>query len=161
MDLLVNLYELKFENQKIIDGIKYLKILPTNFELLIEFIRDNFADTNWASEVKVSLYKTNPTCFIATYNNEIVGFAAYDATAKGFFGPTGVKETFRGKNIGANLLMNTLEAMYFDGYGYAIIGGAGNGKAKAFYQKVCNATVIQSDNSVYDRHIKHTERGNK
>ena len=38
------------------------------------------------------------------------------------------------------LLIRCLEAMYEMGYAYAIIGGVG--EARAFYEKVCAATVI-------------------
>ena len=31
-----------------------------------------------------------PKCFIATENGKLIGFACYDATAKGFFGPIGI-----------------------------------------------------------------------
>ena len=53
---------------------------------------------------------------------EIVGFACYDATCMNFFGPTGVKESERGKGVGKALLLAALHAMKEQGYAYAIIG---------------------------------------
>lgn len=70
----------------------------------------------------------------------MLGFACYDATVKGFFGPTGVEKTERGKGIGAALLMLCLYAMKEEGYGYGIIGSAG---PVDFYKKICGATVIE------------------
>ena len=79
--------------------------------------------------------------FIATKNEtkEMLGFACYDATAKGFFGPTGVLEAARGTGIGSALLMASLHAMRDEGYGYAIIGGVGPAE---FYEKICGAVKI-------------------
>ncbi len=80
-------------------------------------------------------------------DGEIVGFAAYECSRRGFFGPTGVREDLRGNGAGASLLMRCLEAMREMGYGYAIIGGVGPAE---FYEKVCGATVIEgSDPGVY------------
>ena len=47
-------------------------------------------------------------------------------TAKAFFGPTGVDETYRGKGIGKALLLVCLHDMYAQGYAYGIIGDAGS-----------------------------------
>jgi predicted N-acetyltransferase YhbS len=77
----------------------------------------------------------------------IVGFAVYDASRRGFFGPTGVLEDMRRSAIGAVLLFRCLESMREAGYAYAIIGGVGPAE---FYEKVCGATIIPgSDRSVY------------
>jgi predicted N-acetyltransferase YhbS len=62
---------------------------------------------------------------IAVRNQQILGFACYDGTAKGFFGPTGVDEAERGQGLGEALLMATLHAMSGAGYAYAIIGDPG------------------------------------
>lgn len=72
---------------------------------------------------------------------EMLGFACYDATAKGFFGPTGVSKDARKQGIGKALLYACLNAMREEGYGYAIIGWAG---PVAYYQKTCNATIIEN-----------------
>ena len=73
-------------------------------------------------------------------DKEILGFACYDTTCRDFFGPTGVDESLRGKGAGAALLLACLHDMAAQGYGYAVIGGAG---PVAFYEKVCGATVIE------------------
>ena len=65
------------------------------------------------------------TAFIATKGQELLGFACYDTSAKGFFGPTGVHETARGQGIGEALLIVTLKAMREAGYAYAVIGDPG------------------------------------
>lgn len=150
MDYIVNLYEIDFE---VCDSnYKVVRALSPNSDKIIEFIKENFNE-GWASEAKAALYQNNPTCFIAVDNSEIIGFACYDATAKGFFGPTGVKESYRGKGVGKALFMETLKAMKNDGYGYTIIGWA-NDRAVKFYQKNANAMPLNNTKSVYDRLIK-------
>lgn len=94
-------------------------------------------------------------CFIATKKGKLLGFACYDASAKGFFGPIGVLTSERGKNIGTLLLLlRTLEAMREYGYGYAIIGWVS--EAEQFYRKTVSAEYIKNgepENSVYSNLI--------
>jgi predicted N-acetyltransferase YhbS len=87
------------------------------------------------------------SCFIATRDREILAFACYDTTAKGYFGPTGVAEAARGSGIGKALLFRSLHALRESGYAYAIIGGVG---PKEFYAKACGAIEIPgSDPGIY------------
>src|SRR5690554_2077497 len=151
-DMLVNLYNIDFKDKIPSKDIQIIRVLSPNSDKVISYVKANFTD-GWASEIKAALYKNQPTCFIAMKDNEIVGFAAYDATAKGYFGPIGVNETLRGKNIGKALILHTLEAMYHDGYGYAIIGGAGDNVLE-FYRKTVQAYDIEKPGNVYDRLIR-------
>lgn len=101
----------------------------------------------WRSEVEVALTRQPAACFLATTAQRILGFACYDTTSKGFFGPTGVAETARGQGLGKALLMRSLEALRDEGYAYAIIGGVGPRK---FYEKACGAMEIAgSDPGIY------------
>jgi len=154
-DLIVNLYEkdyLKDTNVSLKnDEIKIKRILSPNADSLVQFVSTHFS-SGWASEVKAGIYKPHPTCFIATHNGEIVGFACYDATAKGYFGPTGVNPDYRGNNIGQVLLLTTLEAMKEAGYGYAVIGGV-NEKVQGFYARYVNFQKFEVKPDLYNRLI--------
>ena len=154
MDMLVNLYEID-ENHSYNSKryqIRIERILTPNIHQLEKFIKDNF-DDNWTSEIKSACYKANPSCFIAINDkHEIVGFAAYDATCKGFFGPLGVKKEYRKKSIATDLIYKTLLSMKDDGYAYAIIGGVSEEVAYV-YQKSVNAQKIYNKNNVYSRMI--------
>lgn len=160
-DMLVNLYRLKeldLMDELSEHGITIRRTLAPDIHLVKEFIRKHFS-AGWESEASVGLTKTNSTCFIAIKNAQIIGFACYDATAKGYFGPTGVHESFRNFGIGSKLLLRVLSAMYDSGYGYAIIGGVG-GSLPKYYKKVCNAILIEnseSNQSVYQRMIKYNK----
>lgn len=101
----------------------------------------------WRSEVEVAITRQPAACFLATRDKQILGFACYDTTMKGFFGPTGVSEAARGQGIGKALLMRSLEALRDEGYAYAIIGGVG---PREFYEKACGAMEISgSDPGIY------------
>lgn len=154
-DLIVNLYEQDdFMSNDVTlrnKDIKIKRLLTPNADALVKFVETNFT-LGWASEVKAGIYKENPTCFIATINNEIIGFACYDATAKGYFGPTGVSVKYRGNNIGQILLLTTLNALKSDGYGYAVIGGVANNVAD-FYGKYVNFIKYESKTDIYSRLI--------
>ena len=73
---------------------------------------------------------------------QLVGFACYDATARGFFGPTGVSPDQRGKGIGLALFYHTLVAMKAHGYAYAVVGSAG---PIDFYVNAAGAMPIPSE----------------
>ena len=92
------------------------------------------------------------SCFLALKDGEILGFACYDSTAKGFFGPTGVDLRYRGLGIGRALLLRTMEALFEAGYAYAVIGWAG---PVEFYRKAVGATVIEdSEPGIYRGLVK-------
>lgn len=98
--------------------------LPPELHLIKAWVREHFSEY-WVSEVSVAMAHQPPGCLVAIAQQQLVGFACYDATARGFFGPTGVAESHRGQNIGLALLYHTLAAMKAQGYAYAIIGSAG------------------------------------
>jgi predicted N-acetyltransferase YhbS len=113
---------------------------------LIQFIQDNFGPL-WATEAEQAFSQSPVTAYVAEKGREIVGFAAYECTRRGFFGPTGVRPDLRGNGLGAALLFRCLESMRELGYGYAVIGGVGPAD---FYEKVCGAFVIPgSETGVY------------
>ena len=151
-DYLVDLYKLNDEQYPEINGVRFVRVLSPNSDMVVKFVEENFSKF-WASEVKASLYKNNPSCFIAVRGTQIVGFAAYDATCKGFFGPTGVLQSERGNGIGSVLLRLCLKAMKEEGYAYAVIGSSSD-RAVKFYQRNCNAIEIPDSSRVYSRLIK-------
>jgi GNAT superfamily N-acetyltransferase len=114
---------------------------------LRRFIIDQF-DEGWASEAALAFSHGHPiTGFVAVKSGMIVGFAVFECTRRGYFGPTGMREDLRGGGAGGALLLRCLEAMREMGYAYGIIGGVGPAE---FYAKVCRATVIEgSDPGVY------------
>jgi GNAT superfamily N-acetyltransferase len=105
---------------------------------LRQFSLDNFSAAG-ADEVEAAFSYQPITCFIATYEKRIVGFAAYECTRRNYFGPTGVHPDFRGKGIGKALLLASLRAMLELGYAYAIIGGVG---PTEFYSSCAGAILI-------------------
>ena len=112
---------------------------------------DNFS-RNWADEISVGFAHQPISVFVATIEREIVGFAGYECTRRGFFGPTGVASAARGKGIGAVLLLEALAALREMGYVYAIIGAAGPVR---FYQKTVGAIIIpDSEPGIYTDMLK-------
>ncbi len=102
----------------------------------------------WVSEVKVAFSREPVSCYIATKEKEILGFACVETTAKSFYGPTGVSEAARGTGIGKALLFRAMEDLRERGYVYGIIGGVG---PRAFYEKAINAVGIpDSSPGVYE-----------
>ncbi len=131
------------------EDVKIKRAFIGDKEAILEFVRENF-QKSWVYEVEYALMQSPGKCFIATENGKILGFACYDAAAKGFFGPIGVLSSERKRKLGKVLLLRTLEAMKEFGYGYAIIGWVG--QAGGFYQRAAGAEYIKDsepENSIY------------
>ncbi len=154
-DMLVKLYEIQddwsFLAQQEALGIRIRKSLGSERSLVINWVRDNFGD-GWASEAETALCNRPVSCFIAVQNQKVIGFACYDATRLGFFGPGGVAEACRGRGTGKGLLRACLLDMKLAGYGYAIIGGVGPAQ---FYAKAAGAVEIPgSSPGIYENMLK-------
>jgi predicted N-acetyltransferase YhbS len=141
-DMLVRLYELKDDwgfiavQEEL--GITIRKPIGPEKHLIVDWVRENFGDA-WASETDLAISNTPISSFIAIHDGSLVGFARYDATALGFFGPIGVLESCRGKKTGKALLLACLLDVKLKGYGYAVIGSAGPAE---FYSKSAGAIAI-------------------
>ena len=110
------------------------------------FVRQHFSE-GWVDEAMVSFAHVPVGCFVATFEEHVVGFAVIESTAPDFFGPTGVDAAHRGKGIGTALLVAALTGLREAGYVYAIIGWAG---PVGFYARTVNAVLIDdSDPGIY------------
>ncbi len=149
IDMLVRLYDLPdsaaLYAKAAADGVTLRRARAFEKHTVAAFAR-TFSE-KWSSEVEVALTRQPVACFIATKDKRILGFACYDTTMRGFFGPTGVAEDARGLGLGKALLFKSLEALRETGHAYAIIGGVG---PKEFYAKACGAIEIPgSDPGIY------------
>jgi len=155
-DMLVKLYNMPHSHdiEEILlgSGIKIKKALAPDRSRIIAFSR-TCAKDDYSDEVRAAFSNNPVTCYIATKEKEIIGFACYEATAKNFFGPMAVLESERKKGIGKALLLKSLESMQELGYAYAIIGWPTK-SAVGFYKKCVGATMIDEKSSgVYKRMI--------
>lgn len=106
-DMIVNLYRLPtLEDRK--DTIQIKRAFVGDKEAILTFIKENFSNS-WVYEAEHALLQEVPKCFIAVENKKVIGFACFDSSAKGFFGPIGVLSEYRGKRVGQSLLLKTLE----------------------------------------------------
>lgn len=140
-DLLVRLYDLpvfEAEAKVAAAGIVVRRAISPERRVILDWVGQHFSD-GWVAEAELGLSQQPTTVFIAVRDNGLLGFACYDTTVKGFFGPTGVAETERGKGIGEALLIATLKAMREAGYGYAVIGDPG---PVGFYTRRLDALEI-------------------
>ena len=121
-DLLVKLYELPASAQALenlrAECIEIRRAIGPEKHAVVDWAEKTFS-RSWASECDVALSSQPVTCFISVKDGRLIGFACYDATLKGFFGPIGVDESVKKKGLGKALLLRTLEAMRDAGYGYA------------------------------------------
>jgi len=154
MDRLVRLYDLpNFDLIKLKEqGINIRHAMAYEKTKVISWVKKHFWQ-EWTDECEVSFSNAPISCFIATKDSKIIGFACYEATCKNFFGPIGIDESFRGKGVGKALLISSLNAMKNMGYAYAIIGG-GDG-VDNFYSKTINAIPIDgSTPGIYKDFLK-------
>jgi ribosomal protein S18 acetylase RimI-like enzyme len=149
-DMLVKLYTLPSLEpvlaQQRAAGIEIRRALAAEKVVVIKWVEETFFP-EWIGECEVAFAQQPVTCFIAIEQDQLVGFACYDATFRNFFGPTGVSQAHRGRGIGKALLLICLHMMAAQGYGYAIIGGVGPAE---FYAKAVGAINIpDSDSGIY------------
>lgn len=150
-DLLVNLLKLSPTESSPTQDFNVRRAQPFELSAVRAFVETNFA-TAWADEISVGFARQPITVFIATIEHELVGFAAYECTRRGFFGPTGVAEAAQRKGIGKALLLASLWGLREMGYVYAIIGAAG---PVDFYQKTVGAIIIpDSEPGIYADGLK-------
>ncbi len=150
VDMLVRLYDLP-EGSPLRAGLRERGVIirpcrPYERHIVADWVGRSFSP-KWASECKIALGHQPVGCVIATQERRVIGFACWDATARGFIGPMGVDETARGLGLGRALLVTALEQMRDFGYAYAVVGGVG---PREFYSRCVGATPIAgSDPGIY------------
>lgn len=104
---------------------------------VLTFVERTFGHI-WRFEVSKAFERDEPSIFIVEEEGEIAGFAAHDLNNRGlgFFGPTGVAETWRGRGIGCALLQASLADLRRLGYARAVIPWT---EALDFYRKCSGA----------------------
>lgn len=144
-DLLVRLYDLP-SAPPAPQGIVVRKPIGAEGRLIVDWVARGFSAA-WAAEAQAALGNRPLTLQIALSEQALLGFACFDATARGFFGPIGVAASARGRGLGAALLHASLSDMRSSGYGYAVIGAAG---PAGFFARCVGAFEIPgSESSVY------------
>jgi GNAT superfamily N-acetyltransferase len=157
-DMLIKLYELEdhwqFLTKQRALGIDLRKPMGPEKHGIISWVSDHFG-AGWASETDVALSNRPATCFVAVKEAKIIGFACYDATALGFFGPIGVEKSHRKKGTGTALMTACLLDMKLKGYGYAIAGAV---KDTNFYKNAVGAIEIpDSSPGIYKTQVHDVE----
>lgn len=149
-DLLVRLYDLTpldaALERAVAAGCEVRRALLPEKHVVTGWVGEQFPAA-WVSECEVAFSRVPLACFIAICEEQICGFAVYEATCREFFGPIGVDQAFRGRAIGAALLLSALHAMRAEGHAYAIIGYAG---APEFFERTCGAMpIVGSEPGIY------------
>lgn len=149
-DLLVNLLKLPpLEHEW--EGFLVRRAQPFEISQVRSFVAEKFSQS-WADEISVGFARQPISVFIATRERELIGFAAYECTRRGFFGPMGVVERAHGQGAGKALLLAALWGLREMGYVYAIVGAAGPVR---FYQKTVGAIIIpDSEPGIYTDLLK-------
>lgn len=104
---------------------------------LLEYVEREFGRI-WRFEAEKAFHLPRPSFFYAEENGEIAGFVVHDVNNRGlgFFGPTGVSLSMRGRGIGRTLLLASLRDLREMGYARAVIPWT---DAMEFYEKCCGA----------------------
>ena len=159
-DMLVNLLKLAPLEPILAElrpaGVVVRRAQPHEITSVRDFVVRNF-QAGWADEISVGYSNKPVSVFIAIREQQVVGFAAYECTRRGFFGPMGVAESERGRGVGHALLVASLWGLREMGYAYGIIGGAG---PTGFYERAVGASPIpDSVPGIYADPIKSRDEG--
>ena len=158
-DMLVRLLDLpdiseEEKNLFVMERIVFKRPITAERSIVVDWVGKHFSK-NWADEAEAAFSSLPVNCYIAQREQEILGFACFESTAKNFFGPTGVLNKERGKNIGKVLLVKSLMALKEMGYAYAIIGGVG---PVSYYEQTVDAKIIdKSEKSIYQNLLKQSK----
>lgn len=143
MDMLVRLYDLPGIEEELRklgkEGILIRRPGAYERHLVADWVGRNFSP-KWVSEAKTAFSRQPVSCYIATREKKILGFACYDVTARGFLGPMGVVGEARKSGVGKVLLVSALNALREMGHAYGIIGGVGPAE---FYARTVGAMPIE------------------
>ena len=139
-DLIVPLFRLPAQ-ERAFSNCLIRAVFPAEKNDVVSWIQKEFG-RNWASEFEYAAGLSPISAYIAIERGSILGFACFDAAAKGVFGPTGVSKEGRGRGVGSALLFRALTDMRSLGYAYAIIGAAG---PVEYYERTVGAIRIEND----------------
>jgi len=137
-DMLVNLLNLPSLDRLNDEGVNIRRAQSFEITPVSRFVEEQFSRA-WADEISVGFANKPVSIVIATRDGHVIGFAGYECTRRGFFGPTGVAANERGHGIGTALLIASLWGLRELGYVYGIIGSAG---PTDFYERAVGAVVI-------------------
>lgn len=142
-DMLVKLYDLE-PLAPVCDRISKKEIIVRRamaYErgVIAQWVDQQFG-IQWADECRMAFSRHPVGCHIAVSDSEICGFCCTDSTFRGFLGPIGLPDTFRGLGIGRLLLLTALDAMRHQGYAYAVIGDVGE---PGFFTRCAGAVAIE------------------
>jgi len=155
-DLLIKLYDLKFEKHRkehFDNELRIVRPLAIDKTKVIEFVRSEFGE-RWANECERSFSKIPISCFVGLKKKNVIGFACYDATAKGFFGPIGIKQEERSKGLGTQLLYSCLSDMWDNEYGYAIVGWVDENQLEFYHKNTAASVIPGSHPGIYKRMVE-------
>jgi predicted N-acetyltransferase YhbS len=148
-DLLVNL--LKLPTRETAPEFVVRRAQPFESSAVRSFVTEHFS-RSWADEISVGFARQPISVLVATIDRELVGFAAYECTRRGFFGPMGVIESAQSKGVGKALLIAAMWGLREMGYVYVVVGAAG---PVHFYQKTVGAIIIpDSEPGIYTDLLK-------
>lgn len=147
MDMLIKLYALPTTTPRLLaHDITIRKPIGPEHEFVAQWVAKHFSAV-WASEALAALGNRPASLFVAEQADAPIGFACYDATARGMFGPIGVLPEARSHGIGEALLLACLHDMRSVGYAYAVAGWVG---PMDFFRRVAGATLIEdSEPGIY------------
>ena len=103
MDMLVKLYQLPALVPSLThlkkQGIEIRAAMAAEKHVVVDWVRDCFGK-GWAGECEPAFSRQPITCHIAVAMDKLIGFACFESTYRGFFGPIGVDQSRRGLNVG-------------------------------------------------------------
>ena len=147
-DMLVKLYRLRYDYGFIekleAEDIRIGKPENDQVQPLLQWIGNNFCQE--AAEQASLAFSSFPACgFVASQisTGDPLGYACYDATGLGFFGPIGILPGYRDRGISRALVLSCLFDMKMRGYGYAIIGNVGPTR---FYEDIIKEVAVPDNN---------------
>lgn len=148
-DLIAKLYTLRedpaLEASLEEKGIRIKRVMPPDFTLVYEFIRDNFAHS-WADEALAAMM--NGACYVAIRDGKLLAFCCAGAFAPDYVGPGGTIPEARGLGINAVLVQKSFRYLKEQGFQYAVNGSA-SPEERRIVERIVDVIKVEDSEDAY------------
>ena len=142
-DLIAKLYTLRedpaLEASLKEQGITIKRVIPPDFTIVYEFIRDNFAQ-DWADEAYAAMM--HGACYVAVRDHKILAFGCVGSIAPDYAGPGGTIPEARGLGINTAIVQKSFRYMRDQGFLYAVNGSVSLPQ-RWILEKIVDVVVVE------------------
>ncbi len=153
-DLIAKLYTLRedpaLEASLKEKGIRIKRVMPPDFTLVYDFIRDNFA-RSWADEALSAMM--HGACYVAVRDKKILAFGCAGSIAPDYAGPGGTLPEVCGMGINAVIIQKSYRYLKEQGFQYAVSGSV-SPEERRIVERIVDVVVVENSKDAYGNLVR-------